>query len=309
MCEKAAQHSPRCVGARADFSAGGSVRVRTAASIVLLVASVSGCGGGTTTSGSGALATGAAFRIVATDGVFDAPHRLSAGLRHLVFENRGTQQHEAQLIKLPEGMTPTAYFDAVKGGSVFPEGALDYSGAGLTAPGETVEVWLRVDPGNYMVICWNGKHVKPAHTLTVVADGTPDDPAPREDVVLRLVDYRFELDHAIEKGARVIRVETPGPSMHEVDMFRLRDGATIADLERWYKEEDKALPHGQPTPADAMGGLSDSHDIRRVGWLRRTFAPGRYVFTCHMPMPSSGNGAPHVSHADVGMIREIVVAP
>lgn len=287
----------------------GNLRVRTAAWIVLLIALVSGCGGGTTTSGPARAATSGAFRIVATDGIFDAPHRLSAGLRHIVFENHGTSQHEAQLIRLPDGMTPAAYFAAVKAGTTFPEGALDYSGAGLTAPGESVEIWLRVDPGNYMVICWNGKHVRPAHMLTVVADGAPDDPAPKEDVVLRLIDYRFEFDRAIQKGTRVIRVETPGPSMHEVDIFRMRNDATLADLERWYKEEDHALPHAQPTPADAMGGLSDRHDIHGVGWLRRDFAPGRYVFTCHLPMPSSGNGAPQVSHADVGMIREIVVAP
>jgi hypothetical protein len=250
-----------------------------------------------------------AFKIIATDGLFKAPQRLSAGLRHIVFENHGTSQHEAQLIKLPDGITPADYFAAVKAGTTFPEGALDYSGVGLTAPGESVEVWLRVDPGNYMVICWNGKHVRPAHMLTVVADGAPDDPAPKEDVVVRLADYRFELDQPIEKGRRVLRVETPGPSMHELDIFRMRGEATLANLERWYKEEDHAQPHAQPTPADAMGGVSDQHDIHHVVWLRRTFLPGRYVFTCHLPMPTTDKDGPPVSHADLGMIREVVVAP
>ena len=261
-------------------------------------------------SGAGASATASAFKIVATDSVFKAPHRLSAGLRHIVFENHGRHMHEAMLVKLPDGMTPAAYFSAVKGGATFPEGALDYSGAGLTAPGEQVEIWLRVDPGNYMVVCWNGKHPGsvPQHLLTVVADGAADDPAPQEDVVLRLVDYRFELNRPIEKGQRVLRVETPGPSMHELDIFRMRGRATLADLELWYKEEDHALPHAQPTPADAMGGLSDQHDIHRVGWLRRMFTPGRYVFTCHLSLPKADKDGPQVSHADLGMIREVVVA-
>ena len=252
-----------------------------------------------------------AFRIVATDSVFEAPPSLSAGLRHIVFENHGRQMHEAMLVKLPDGMTPAAYFAAVKAGVTFPEGALDYSGAGLTAPGERVEVWLRVDPGNYMLVCWNGKHPGsvPQHVFTVVADGAADDPVPQEDAVLRLADFRFELDRPIEKGLRVLRVETPGPSMHELDIFRMRGAATLADLERWYKEEDHALAHANPTPADAMGGLSDQHDIHRVGWLRRTFTPGRYVFTCHLTLPKTGKDAPQVSHADLGMIREVVVAP
>jgi len=258
-----------------------------------------------------ASASASAFKIVATDGLFEAPHRLSAGLRHIVFENRGRQMHEAMLIKLPDGMTPAAYFAAAKAGATFPEGALDYSGAGLTAPGERVEIWLRVDPGEYMVVCWNGKHPGsvPQHLLTVVADGAADDPAPREDVVLRLADFRFELDRPIENGQRVLRVETPGPSMHELDIFRMRGEATLADLERWYKEEDHALAHAKPTPADAMGGVSDQHDIHRVGWLRRTFNPGRYVFACHLPLPKADKDGPQMSHADLGMIREVVVAP
>src|SRR4029079_380088 len=123
--------------------------------------------------------------IVATDDLFEAPDRLSAGLRHIAFEKHGTHMHEAMLVKLPEGMTPAAYFTAVKSGVVFPEGALDYSGAGLTAPGERVEIWLPLAPGKYMGICGNGKHPGwvPQPLLTVVADGAADDPAPHADVV------------------------------------------------------------------------------------------------------------------------------
>jgi len=39
-------------------------------------------------------------------------------------------------------------------GSLFPAGALDYSGPGLTSPGKTAEMWLKVDPGQYIIICW-----------------------------------------------------------------------------------------------------------------------------------------------------------
>jgi len=33
------------------------------------------------------------FRIVPTDAGFEAPDRLAAGLRHIVFENRGSEIH------------------------------------------------------------------------------------------------------------------------------------------------------------------------------------------------------------------------
>ena len=48
------------------------------------------------------------------------------------------------LVKLPKGMSANDYVAAVKAGSLFPEGALDYSGPGLTSPGETAEMWLKV---------------------------------------------------------------------------------------------------------------------------------------------------------------------
>src|SRR6476620_3999027 len=153
------------------------------------------------------------FRIIATDGGFEAPGRLAAGLRHIVFENHGTQIHESMLVKLPQGMTADDYVAAVKKGSLFPEGALDYSGPGLTSPGESAEMWLRVDPGQYILICWNSDHAKrtPVHSFTVEDVAAKDDQPPKEDLVLKLFDYRFELSAELRKGTQVIRVETPGP--------------------------------------------------------------------------------------------------
>jgi len=80
------------------------------------------------------------LRIVATDAGFEAPATTASGLRHIVFENHGKEIHEAMLVKLPGGMTAQGYADAVRAGSLFPEGALDYSGPGLTSPGERTEM-------------------------------------------------------------------------------------------------------------------------------------------------------------------------
>ena len=241
------------------------------------------------------------FRIVARDAGFEAPDKLAAGLRHIVFENRGSEIHEAMLVKLPGGMSADDYVAAVKKGSLFPEGALDYSGPGLTSPGGTAEMWLNVDPGQYIIICWNKGHNKttPVHSFTVEEMGAADDRPPKEDVVLKLFDYRFELDRALRKGVQTIRVETPGPAMHEVDIYRLHEGSTVEDLSRWRK--GKGQEHG-PSPADALGGALDSHDIKRVVWLRKEFVPGRYVLHCEMPVTNT-----KLTHDDVGMVREIEI--
>jgi len=70
------------------------------------------------------------FRIIATDAGFQAPDRIAAGLRHILFENHGSEIHESMLVKLPAGMSAEEYVAAVKKGAEFPEGALDYSGPG-----------------------------------------------------------------------------------------------------------------------------------------------------------------------------------
>lgn len=243
------------------------------------------------------------FRIIATDARFEAPDGVAAGLRHVVFENRGSQIHEAMLVKLPKGMSASDYVAAVKNGSLFPEGALDYSGAGLTSPGETAEMWLSVDPGRYILICWNDNHATktPVHPFNVEDVGAADDRPPKEDLVLKLVDFRFDLEGDLHKGTQVIRIETPGPAMHEVDIYRLHEGRTVADLHRWRKADGDG-----PAPAEALGGALDSHDLHRVVWLRKNFTPGRYVLHCEMPVMDNGKTT-KLTHADVGMMREIEI--
>jgi len=239
------------------------------------------------------------FRIIATDAGFEASAGVAAGLRHVIFENHGSEIHEAMLVKLPTGMTANDYVAAVKAGSLFPECGLDYSGPGLTSPGETAEMWLKVDPGQYIIICWNGGHAKttPVHPFTVEEVGAHDNRVPKEDLVLKLFDYRFELDGSLHQGPQVIRIETPGPGMHEVDIYRLYEGRTVADLNAWRKQQG----HGT-APAQALGGALDSHDIHRVVWLRKNFPPGRYVLHCEMPVTNTD-----LTHADLGMVQEIEI--
>ena len=238
------------------------------------------------------------FRIVATDSGFLASAAVTAGMRHITFENRGTQVHEAMLVKLPAGMTANSYVQAFNAGDLFPKGALDYSGPGLTSPGESTELWLELDPGRYILVCFNEDQFSSdkVHEF-VVQSPVVNDPVPKEDVVLKLLDYQFQLIGQLRSGLQVIRIETPGPSMHEADLFRLPEGATAADPDRWYREGSGGAP------ARALGGALDSHDINRIVWVRRRFSPGHYGFHCAMPMnaTATSNGT-HITHADLGMV-------
>jgi hypothetical protein len=246
------------------------------------------------------------FHIIATDRGFEAPASVPAGLRHIVFENRGKEIHEGMLVKLPAGMRAEGYFAAVKAGAMFPEGALDYAGAGLTSPGQTTELWTRLDPGQYIVICFNADHfsARRMQPFTVTSAGAHDDPLPAIDVVLKLVDYRFELSTPLRKGVQVIRVDTTGPSMHEADLYRLLDGKTLADLVEWRKHNGVGV-----APAIAFGGMLDSHDLSHQVWLRKDFAPGRYALGCEMPISTDAkSGTGYATHTDAGMVLAFEIA-
>src|SRR5438045_8661037 len=106
---------------------------------------------------------------------------MPARWRHILFENHGSEIHEAMLVKLPQSMTVAEYVSAVRSGSLFPAGALDYSGAGLMSPGESVEVWVKLDPGQCILICWNNGHApsSPPRPVTVES-GISDDVPPKE---------------------------------------------------------------------------------------------------------------------------------
>ena len=246
----------------------------------------------------------APFRIIATDAGFDAPDTVPAGLRHIVFENRGSEIHEGMLVKLPQGMSVGEYVSAVRSGSLFPAGALDYSGAGLTSPGESVEVWVKLDPGQYILICWNAGHARSTPPRPVTVEYTiSDDLPPKENVIVKLMDFRFEVAGPLRRGLQVIRIENTGPSMHEMDIFRLHEGKTLADVRRWRKDDGRG-----PAPADAMGGVLDSHDLRRVVWMRKNFAAGRYILHCEVPLVTNAQATKQeITHADLGMVREIQI--
>jgi hypothetical protein len=252
------------------------------------------------------------LHIVATDDGHQSPDSVLAGLRHVRFENHGTMIHEAMFVRLPDGMTGAEYSAAVAAGNAFPEGALDYSGPGLTSPGESLDMWVELDPGRYALVCWyrhpakDGTH--PQHVTQgplrefMVSAQAHSDSAPSADATLRLIDFHFQLDRDIKAGMRTVRVEMAGPSMHEMDVYRLGEGHELDDLRAWYKSGRKT-----PPPGTVLGGVLDSHAPGRTVWLRREFLPGRYVAWCGMDMPNEP-GAKTVTHADMGMVLEFTVA-
>lgn len=256
------------------------------------------------TSQEGRLDNGAVL-ITATDDGFESPPCISAGLRHFTFRNTGESLHEVMFIKLPKEMTAEQYVAAVRSGIAFPEGALDYSGLALTSPGQEADFWLRLDPGNYILFCWFKGHSAdlPAHELLVVDDNVTDNTPPQADVVVKLVDFRFDVIGEFKAGSQIVRFDTPGPSMHEADIFRFNDGLDRSDLEQWYESGREG-----PAPISGHSGVLDSHIVGGTVWVKTELPGGRYILWCNLPM-STAPDAPgsEITHAMVGMTHHFEI--
>ena len=57
-----------------------------------------------------------------------------------------------------------------------------------------------------------------------------------------------------------------------------------------------------------MGGILDSHDLKRIVWMRRNFTAGHYILHCEMPLITNAQPTnQEITHADLGMVREIEI--
>lgn len=118
-------------------------------------------------------------------------------------------------------------------------------------------------------------------------------------VMVTARDYTFDAPDTVPAGLTTVRLVNRGPELHHVQLLRLDEGRTMADL-------FAALEAGGPPPrwahdvggpnAPVPGGESEA---------AVQLAPGRYVIACFIPSPAPDN-RPHVAK---GMARELIVAP
>ena len=88
-----------------------------------------------------------------------------------------------------------------------------------------------LQPGNYAMVCFvpgpDGiPHIAKgmARPLTVTAGAGATAAEPEADVVMKLVDYDFELSKPIPAGRHTIRIDNAGPQEHEVVIVKLDAG-------------------------------------------------------------------------------------
>ena len=238
----------------------------------------------------------------ALDFVFAGPSEIPSGWTTFRMPNRGEEHHVMILIQLPEGVSYADYHAATLEGTAtgntpdWWDDRVIMGGPAALAPGLTGETTVKLDPGEYAMVC-------PVPT----ADGTPHSslgmmrpltvteeesgaPEPEADITMTLRSLEFELDGVITPGRHTIRVRfehQPEGKPHDVHVARLGPDMTLEDFAKSMQGD---IEFGD---FYFIGGAEDMPE-GYTAYFTADFEPGRYAFWCNF-------------HSGDGMVQEFRV--
>ena len=240
--------------------------------------------------------------VTAHDYTFDAPAEIPAGLTTFQLVNRGPSLHHLQLIKLEGGKSGDDFVAALKAGGPPPQWATLAGGPNPPEPGSMTSATLVMEPGSYAIVCFvpsldGMPHLMKGmvHALKVTGTSQAGAAEPAADVVMKLVDFDFQLSAPIKAGRHTIRVENAGAQPHEVAFVRLKPGKTGADFTAWGEK-----PEG-PAPGEVHGGISGIMPGTHA-FANLDLPAGEYALICFFPDIKDGK-----AHFEHGMMKVIQV--
>lgn len=259
---------------------------------------------------SAARTDNAIVTLIATDYDFQTPDTLPAGWTTFHLVNNGGQPHMAQLIQLQSGMMLEdflkAYTEAFRTSGPRPEWARRLGGPTVTAPQDTGNATLFLEPGNYVWICLYNipdgiphvvGHGMAQPFLVEAASGARSPSPPAADIVMRLTEYAFTLSAPLTAGRHTIRVTNAGAESHEVGVLKLARGKTLSDFQAWMQQPGEGALENTARIAGGVTSLAPNADA----YFEVDITPGEYVLLCLVTAP---DGRSHVEH---GMIQQIGV--
>jgi len=238
---------------------------------------------------------------------FDAPDEIPAGLTTFRLVNEGPGFHHMQLVRLDSGKTYADLQQALKRPGPPPRWVVEVGGPNAPDPKSEANATQELLPGNYAILCLVDLPEKVPHfakgmsrSLTVTpksgATAAALPRAPKADIVVRLVDYNFELSAPLTAGRHTFEVRTDAQQPHELELIRLEPGKTANDLLGWFQKMKG------PPPGQAIGGVAAVVAGVPV-YFTADLEPGEYLLICFVP--DAKDGKPHVAH---GMMKTVSVS-
>ena len=270
--------------------------------------------------------------LQAEDFKFSGPSEVGAGLVTLTLVNNGEEPHHAQLVKLNEGVTMDDFEAALQNpdpSALF--AAVTFTGGPpTTPPGEEHTVVVRLDPGDYVVLCFIAGDDGVPHlakgmvfpfTVTGEDSGAPD---PTADAEATLLDYEIEMPDTLPAGESTLQVTNQGDEPHQLAILKLAPGMSADTLIAIMMASEEAtegtpeatpdggeMDHASPVASPEGEGMelppfSEAGGIQVLspgltGWAVLDLEPGDYVAVCFVP------NAEGVPHAALGMVKAFTV--
>lgn len=277
-------------------------RAGTCPALIAAAMLVAACQSKNSGSTAGGAASSSIVTVTATDFAFDAPAEVPAGLTTFRLVNRGPSLHHIQLIKLEEGKTVDDFLAALQNPGPFPTWATMAGGPNPPEAGDTTIAAMTLEPGSYVMTCFVPTAEGVPHLMKgMVRPLTVTGPAPRAgaepaaDLVMKLMDFDFQLSQPLTAGRHTIRIENDAAQPHEVAIVRLESGKSPMDFASW-GERQKG-----PAPGKLYGGVSGIAPGTRA-FATVDLPPGEYGLICFYP--DMKDGKPHFAH---GMAKRITV--
>ncbi|MFM8321929.1 MAG: hypothetical protein ACKOC5_13530 [Chloroflexota bacterium] len=248
--------------------------------------------------------------IDAADFTFKMEQTVPAGWVQVTLTNSGVEPHHVQLMRLNTNVTYEQFQAALAQGEG-PALALveAVGGVGPIVPGGLGQVAINLPEGEYVVICFipspgdNIPHFAKGmvQRITVSAAQGTAAAEPQADLSITMRDYGFDIPTSLSSGPLAVKVTNEGPEWHELNIYRLAEGKTMADVVAF--QSGTAEP-GTPPPFIPVGGINGLSP-NLYGYMLLNLEPGNYVAICNIPS-AQNQGKPHFM---LGMVREFTVAP
>jgi uncharacterized cupredoxin-like copper-binding protein len=247
------------------------------------VTSGSASAGTTTASGSASAGTGGQTLVVeATEYAFKTLGSIPAGVTTVQLKNLGKEDHEAQFVRLNDGVTVEQFLTAMQqAGQGEPPPIFTYEGGPAEIiPNKTAEVVLNFQPGQYMLLCFvSGPDGQPHAakgmllpvTVSAATGSASTLPAGKGAIALGGANG-FDLPAALPAGKSQYRVTNQGTGPRAFFLGSIPADKTMDDVNAALASQDSGPPPWLKS-SGGMNGLKPNGS----GVVTFDLAPGKYV--------------------------------
>jgi hypothetical protein len=242
--------------------------------------------------------------VRAANYTFALPTTIEAGVAEITLKNAGPEPHQAQVLRLNEGVTAKKIIDAAKTESAdvaIAKLATWAGGPNAVDAGESQVTTTNIPAGDFVFMCLvpDAKGRPHASLGMVKAFSVAKKPAaievPEPDARAATKDFDFELP-ATWQGS--IEVENHGGQPHEFQVMEIAEGKTEKDFTDWFK----AAPGTAGPPTWATGGGVAAIAPGGFDRFEADLEPGVYYLMCFVTDPAKK--APHFA---LGMMKRFEV--